>query len=350
MRGPNLATNARNRAVPKDGVTCTSRAAAAPAPAAGSAPAYRARGTSRAPGPVISTRWHDGQHRPPTAVAILLAMPFALHGPLRLYYESVGSGPAVLLILGQGMSAEAGYRTVDALARRFRVIVFDNRDIGRSDHSPWPYLVAQMAGDAIAVLDAARVRRARVYGISLGGMVAQELALRHPDRVERLVLGATTPGGPRAIPQDPAVLTFFTRVGAMGAEEAEWAAVPYSYAERTRREHAGRIAEDIERRLRHPTDQLAYMHQVAAAASHNTYGRLREITAPTLVIHGAQDRLQSPKNARALAEAIPRAKLTLWPDAGHMYTTDEPEADQEVARFLERDQFRRTAPATAVAA
>jgi 3-oxoadipate enol-lactonase len=274
-------------------------------------------------------------------------MPFARSGALRLYYESAGRGPAVLLILGQGMSVEAGWRTVERLAREFRVLAFDNRDMGRSDHSLWPYLVAQMADDAIAVLDAAGEARAHVYGISLGGMVAQEVALRHRDRVCALVLGATTPGGPGAIPQNPQVLTFFTRVGAMGPEEAEWAAVPYSYGEQTRRVHGERIAEDIERRLRHPPDALAYLHQVAAAAAHNAHGRLGDIAAPTLVVHGWQDMLQAPQNARLLADAIPGAELRLWPQAGHLYVTDEPEADCAVARFLERHSPPLTSRAAA---
>jgi 3-oxoadipate enol-lactonase len=263
-------------------------------------------------------------------------MPFAHNGSLRVYYESIGEGPAVLLIMGQGMSLEAGWRTAELLATRFRVLSFDNRDVGRSDRSLWPYLVAQMAGDALAVLDAAGEDRTHVYGISLGGMVAQEFALRHADRVDSLVLGATTPGGPHAIPHDPRVLTFFARVGAMGPEEAEWAAVPYSYGERTRRSHGDRIAEDIARRLRHAPDALAYLHQVAAAASHTTQRRLAELSVPTLVVHGEQDMLQSPENARLLASSIPGAELMLWPEAGHLYVTDEPEADRAIARFLER--------------
>jgi pimeloyl-ACP methyl ester carboxylesterase len=263
-------------------------------------------------------------------------MPFAHNGPMRVYYESVGRGPAVLLILGQGMSVECGWRTIERLAPAFRVLVFDNRDMGRSDRSPLPYAVAQMARDAGAVLDAAGEQRAHVYGLSLGGMVAQELALRHRERVGALVLGATTPGGPLAVPRDPQVLTFYARVGAMGAEEAEWAAVPYSYGARTRAEHGDWIAEDIARRLQHPPDALGYLHQVAAAASHSTLHRLSEISAPTLVVHGGQDKLQSPQNARLLSEAIPGAELRIWPDAGHLYCTDEPDADREVARFLER--------------
>jgi pimeloyl-ACP methyl ester carboxylesterase len=263
-------------------------------------------------------------------------MPYAQNGSLRVYYESAGQGPPVLLIMGQGMSLEAGWRTVAALSDRFRVLSFDNRDVGRSDRALLPYVVGQLAGDAIAVLDAAGEPRAHVYGVSFGGMIAQEVALRHRDRVLSLVLGATTAGGPKAVPMNTRVLTFYARVGAMGAEEAEWAAVPYSYGCRTRRRHGDRIAEDIERRLRHAPDTIAYLHQVAAAATHSTQGRLGEITAPTLVVHGAQDTLQAPRNAELLASAIHDAQLEIWPEAGHLYVTDEPEADQAVARFLER--------------
>jgi pimeloyl-ACP methyl ester carboxylesterase len=270
-------------------------------------------------------------------------MPYARSGSLRLHYEITGRGPAVLLILGQGMSLEASWRTVERLSPAFRVLTFDHRDVGRSDYSPWPYIVAQMAQDAIAVLDAAGERRAHVYGHSLGGMVAQELALGHRDRVGALILGATTPGGPLAVPQDPQALTFFARVGAMGREEAEWAAVPYSYGERTRRQHGDLIAEDIARRLSYtPTsfayvsDTFTYLHQVAAAAVHVTFNRLRQITAPTLVVHGTQDRIQSPENARILAESIPGAELMLWPEAAHLFATDEPAADGDIARFMQR--------------
>jgi 3-oxoadipate enol-lactonase len=272
-------------------------------------------------------------------------MPYARSGALRVYYESTGRGPAILLILGQGMPLEAGWRTVEALSSSFRVLTFDHRDVGRSDRSPWPYFVAQLAWDAISVLDAAEERRAHVYGISLGGMVAQEIALGYRDRIGALILGATTPGGPLAVPQDPQALTFFARAGGMGREEAEWAAVPYSYGERTRRNHGDRIAEDIARRLSHAPatfayapETFAYLHQVAAAAAHATFNRLGQIDAPTLVVHGAQDRIQSPENARILADSIRGAELTLWPEAGHVYVTDEPEADRDIARFLERHE------------
>jgi pimeloyl-ACP methyl ester carboxylesterase len=261
-------------------------------------------------------------------------VPFASRGAFELYYETTGAGQPALLISGQAMTLASWWRTVPVLAQRFRVVTFDQRGMGRSAHSPWPYTVAQMADDAVAVMDAAGLERAHVYGISLGGMVAQEVALRYPQRVQALVLGATTAGGPGTVLARPEPLGFFVRAGAMGPEEAEWAAVPYNYAEHTRRRHGDRIAQDIARRVLDTTDALAYIHQVAAAAGHNTVGRLRDIQAPTLVVHGEEDVVVPPSNGRLLAQAIPTAELKLWPEAGHLFMTDEPRADPYIAEFL----------------
>ncbi|MEA2305022.1 MAG: hypothetical protein QOH43_2302 [Solirubrobacteraceae bacterium] len=263
-------------------------------------------------------------------------MPIARNGTVKLHWESFGEGPAVLLIAGQGMTVDTWWATTPVLARSFRVIAFDNRDTGRSSRLPWPYSLVQMAHDAVAVLDAAGEQRAHVYGISLGSMVAQEVALRHPDRVQALVLGASSAGGFAAYKPSPSSLaqTFLLRAGSMGPEEAEWAAVPYTYAEKTRRLHADRIATDIAHRLSSPGEPLAFLHQAAVVATHDAYVRLNNVTAPTLVVHGEEDVFVPPANALVLAERIPGAKLRLWPEAGHMYTIDEPEADQDIARFL----------------
>jgi len=264
-------------------------------------------------------------------------MAIATNGTLKLHWESFGDGPAtVLLIAGQGMTIDGWWATIPALSPSFRVLAFDHRDTGRSGRVPAPYSLAQMASDAVAVLDAAGVRRAHVYGLSLGSMVAQELALRHPERVDALVLGSSSAGGWAAYKPSPFSLaqTFLVRAGSMGPEEVAWAAVPYTYAERTRREHPERIAADIAHRLSSPPEPLAYMHQAAVVASHNAYERLNRIAAPTLVVHGEQDVFVPPANALVLAEKIPGAQLQTWPDAGHMYPIDEPQADRAIARFL----------------
>jgi pimeloyl-ACP methyl ester carboxylesterase len=171
-------------------------------------------------------------------------------------------------------------------------------------------------------------------------MIAQEIALRHPDRVDTLVLGATTPGGAQSVAADDETLAFFRRRGEMSAEEAVWASVPYNYGLRTRTERAHLIGEDIVQRLRYPIEPEPYAAQLAAALGHDAHSRLRQIEAPTLVVHGQADRMVAPANARLLAEAIPGAEVHLIAEAGHLYPTDAPDADHVVARFLSEQSSR----------
>jgi 3-oxoadipate enol-lactonase len=251
---------------------------------------------------------------------------------VRLYWEdSGGSGPPVLLIMGLGMNATGWWRTIPAL-EGFRVLSFDNRGVGRSERVPGPYTAAEMADDAVSVLDAAGVEAVHVYGISLGGMIAQEVALRHPSRVRALVLGATTAGGADLVPADESVNAFVRLRAQMTAEHAVWASVPINYAARTRREGGDRIAEDIAQRLRFPVEAEYYSAQLAAAHGHAA--RVADIRAPTLVVHGDEDVLIVPENGARLARLIPGAELRTWSDAAHLYFTDEAEVDRSVAAWL----------------
>jgi 3-oxoadipate enol-lactonase len=253
---------------------------------------------------------------------------------VRLHWEdSGGAGPPVLLVMGLGMNATGWWRTVPVLVESgFRVLSFDNRGVGRSERVPGPYTAAEMADDAVSVLDAAGVDAAHVYGISLGGMIAQEVALRHPARVRALILGATTAGGDRLVPADESVNAFVRLRAQMTAEHAVWASVPINYAARTRAEGGDRIARDIAQRLRFPVEAEYYTAQLAAAHAHAA--RVEDIRAPTLVVHGTEDVLIVPENGERLARLIPGAELSLWPDAAHLYFTDEPEIDRSVARWL----------------
>jgi pimeloyl-ACP methyl ester carboxylesterase len=170
-------------------------------------------------------------------------------------------------------------------------------------------------------------------------MVAQQLALRHPSRVKSLVLGATHPGGPRAVAPDREVLEFFHRRPDLPQEEASWASVPYNYGPHCRRRHGARIAEDLAQRLAHPFPADAYRAQLYAASLHNCLGRLARIRAPTLIVHGRHDRLIPVQNAELMAGRIPNAQLLILERSGHLYPTEQPTIDETIASFLGQSEF-----------
>ncbi|MGQ0717343.1 MAG: alpha/beta fold hydrolase [Pseudonocardiales bacterium] len=250
-------------------------------------------------------------------------MPHTDNGGTRLFWEESGAGPAVLLIHGLGYTHDMWYRTVPVLSRRYRVIRFDNRGVGRSDVPPGPYRVSDMAADAAAVLDAAGVDAAHVVGISLGGAIAQELTLRYLSRVRGLVLVATLCGGPRMVQAEPEVGAKLLARGKMPAEQGIRVMNPYVYDPGTSDE---RIDEDLAIRLRTYPSEQGYLGQLQAVLSWSSYDRLPEITAPTLVIHGETDRLVPPENGRVIADRIPGARLAILPQASHILFTDQPEA------------------------
>jgi pimeloyl-ACP methyl ester carboxylesterase len=255
-------------------------------------------------------------------------------GRAELHWESEGSGVPALLIAGLALGASSWWRTVPVLAKRFRVLTYDHRGLGRSPSRTQTHSTTQMAEDAVAVLDAAGVESAHIYGFSLGGLVAQQVALRAPGRVRALVIGATHPGGRSATVPAADVLSFFRRRPTLPQEEAAWASVPYNYGERCRREHVDRIAQDITRRLSVPFAEAAYRAQLTAGSTHECGPRLHQISAPTLVVHGREDRVIPVRNAESLAEGIPDAQLRIIEHAGHQYTTDEPETDIAISDFL----------------
>jgi pimeloyl-ACP methyl ester carboxylesterase len=257
-----------------------------------------------------------------------------LDGHTRLYWEAKGRGAPVLLVHGLGLSGGAWWRTVDALAPTMRVITFDHRGIGRSQSWTHAYTTEAMADDAVSILDALAIDRVHLYGFSLGGMIAQQIAFRHPSRVRSLGLGATHSGGRRAVSPDPDVVAFIHRRGNVPTEQAVWASVPYNYGPRARIEHVDRIAEDIGRRLQNPFNERAYRAQLLAASLHNCLSRLERIGAPTLVVHGARDRMIPVANARMTVERVPGARLKVLEDAGHLYPTEEPAVDEAIGEFF----------------
>jgi 3-oxoadipate enol-lactonase len=260
-------------------------------------------------------------------------MPFAMNNGVRIYWEETGSGPPLLMIMGLGYSHEMWHRTTPLVSKHFRTILLDNRGVGRSDVPPGPYPIATMAADAAAVLDAAGVDSADVYGVSMGGMIAQEFALQYPRRVRKLVLGCTACGGPKVVRADPEVNQVLMMRGNMTVEEGIQAAVPFIYDADTPR---ARIDEDLAiRRATYPKPE-AYVAQLTGILAWESYSRLGEIKAPVLVIHGETDRLVPPGNGKLIAESIRGSKLVMLPHASHIYMTDQPEASHKaVMDFLQ---------------
>ncbi len=259
-------------------------------------------------------------------------MPFAVNNGVRIYWEETGNGPPLLLIMGLGYAHQMWHRTTPVVAKHFRTILLDNRGVGQSDLPPGPYPIQTMAADAAAVLDAAGVESADVYGVSMGGIIAQEFAIQYPGRVRKLILGCTACGGPKVVRSEPEVTQVLMMRGNMTMDEGIEAAVPYIYDNDTPR---ARIEEDLViRRATYPKAE-AYAAQLQGILAWESYSRLGQIKASTLVIHGETDRLVPPGNGKLIAESISGSKLAMIPHASHIYTTDQPEAShQAVMAFL----------------
>jgi 3-oxoadipate enol-lactonase len=262
---------------------------------------------------------------------------FADANGARLYYEVYGKGEPLLLIPGRGTNHLSWADEVPAYAPEFKVILFDPRGTGQSSFPEGvESSMALLADDAAGLLDALGVDAAHVLGWSLGGMVAQEMALRHPDKVRSLILGDTTPGGLHSIPAEDwttAALVASTTQGPTAPNFLELFFPPDYLAE-----HRSEAIDYVKRIFAGPPmPPQAAVAQLQAQTGHDTYDRLPSITAPTLVVHGADDPLIPAENGRILAERIPGAELILVEGSRHLVAPDKAaEVRAAVLGFLRR--------------
>lgn len=263
----------------------------------------------------------------------------------RIYYESLGSGPPLLLISGFGSNATVYWANIPRLSERFRVIAMDPRGSGRSDVTPGPYTMPLLADDCVAVLDACGVRAAHVLGTSMGGMIAQHLALEHPNRVRGLVLACTTPGGMHHVLPPPEHLAVFIAAAEIAdAAAAVRATYPLHYSDAYAAAHDAEIvarSRASEQLRSTPTGRAA---QLAAVQAHDTFDLLPAVTAPTLVVHGERDGIVPVANGRMIAARIPGAGLRTWPDGRHLFFVEfADELNEAIISFLEEDDVREPA-------
>src|SRR3984893_4946635 len=262
-------------------------------------------------------------------------MPFVMNEGVKIYWDECGFGEPLLLIMGLSYPSYMWHRSRPVLAQHYRTIAFDNRGIGQSDVPSGVYSMSSMASDGAAVLDAAGGEAVHVFGLSMGGMIAQEFALQYPKRVRSLILGCTHGGGPHAVRAEPAVLETLLRQD-MTPEESREAITPFIYDSGTPREC---INEDMAIRMKWYPTPRGYAGQLQAIFGWEAYSRIAQISVPTLVIHGETDRLIPAANAKLIAELIPGARLVLIPHASHIFETDQPAAAHEaILEFLSAQQ------------
>jgi len=267
-----------------------------------------------------------------------------------LYYEEHGEGEPLLLIMGWGGNAATWKPQLPGLAERFRVIVFDNRGVGRSSAPEGPYSTPQMAEDTAGLLDALQVPRAHVFGISMGGMVAQELAVRHPERLDALILGCTTPGGRWAAGFRELQLDIqqFEQETSGEVPDTVWFS---EFLKRLWTDHAlaksdTHLQDFVLSLIRFPPTPHGLRNQAQAISLHDAYSRLPEIEHPTLVLTGDKDQLIDFENSFILAGRIPRAELRIFPGLKHAFHLEQPElVNAVIIDFIER--ARRGQPAAA---
>jgi 3-oxoadipate enol-lactonase len=267
---------------------------------------------------------------------------FARSGELRIAYELRGGvrrrgQPRLVLVQGLGFDRYGWAPVLPALGRRFRLVLVDNRGCGRSQPATGAFAVADLARDVVAVLDAAGIAQAHVMGVSLGGMVAQELAITYPDRVDRLVLVATTPGWPYGYPMPTTSVALWMGSGRMDREVALRRHVENALSARTVVERP----EVVQRLIRHQTaraiEPAAWSALASAGAGYSGQLRQVRIRARTLVLHGDDDTVVDPRNGKLLAERIPDATLLTLPGQGHLCFWEGPQRFAElVIAFLTR--------------
>ena len=256
---------------------------------------------------------------------------------IEIYCEEHGSGEPLLLIMGWGGNAATWHPQLAGLAERFRVITFDNRGVGRSSSPEGPYSVPQMAGDVVGLLDALEVPRAHVFGISLGGMIAQELAIEHAGRVDTLILGCTTPGSCHAA----GVAKLHSDVSAFrdsnGQGSLEWLSdfLKRLWTEEALTESTAELQDFVLSLIRFPPTAHGLSNQADAVLDHDTYDRLDQIRSRTLVMTGDADALIDPRNSEILAERIPNAELLIFEGLRHAFHLERPDlSNKAIIEFI----------------
>jgi pimeloyl-ACP methyl ester carboxylesterase len=267
-------------------------------------------------------------------------MPIAKVGDINVYYETHGKGEPLVLIYGYAGDSGLWFRQIPILSKKYRVVAFDNRGVGRSDKPNVPYTMAMMAGDIAGLLDVIGIDAAHIFGISMGGMIAQHFALNYPHRVISLILGCTFCGGVHGIqpgPESLAALFDFEGLKKMTPEGIVRQAIPFLFSPEFIKKNPDIVERRVAKGLEYPVPIHGVTRQAEAMMGHDTYEFLPGVKTPVLVISGDNDRLIPVENSRILASRIPEAELAIIKGAGHEFFIEAAEeVNRTVLRFLAR--------------
>lgn len=254
---------------------------------------------------------------------------------LKLRYEIRGTGEPLALVMGFSGSGRAwGEPFLKPMEARFKIFVIDNRGTGESDKPDSEFTVADMAADIAAVLDHAGTPRAHIFGISMGGMIAQEFALKYPARTFGLVLGCTNCGVSHSIPADPAAIANLMPVPGMDLLELARRAFSVACGKAFLNSAAGQatLTQAIAEMANYPmTPMHTFLRQAQAIGQFDSFARLGQIKSPTLIIHGDDDAVVPYANAEILHRAIAGSKTHTLKAAGHMFFWEAPEETARAA-------------------
>ena len=263
-------------------------------------------------------------------------MPKVKVNDIQMYYEVHGEGFPLIMIMG--LSGNINWwdpHLIAKLSTKFQLVVFDNRGAGRTDTSNRKYTVKLFADDSAGLMDALGISRAHVLGISMGGMIAQELALSYPEKVGKLILCSTTCGGPKSVPPSEKALEMLTADNrALSHEEVIRMAIPFLVTGKFIEDNPDLVEFKTRQMLKVPISNAAYIRQLDAIMEFDAYERLSQIKVPTLILHGKQDMLVPPENGSILATAILDSKLVYFKNSAHELTEETEKAISVVLDFL----------------
>ncbi|MHA1575976.1 MAG: alpha/beta fold hydrolase [Candidatus Thorarchaeota archaeon] len=272
-------------------------------------------------------------------------MPYVTMGDIDLYYEIHGppDAPPLVLIGGWASYRWIWFRQIPSFRGKYRCIVFDNRGAGKSSKPDYPYTMEMFAADTVGLMEALGIENAHILGISMGGLIAQQIAISYPEKVRSLIIASSHFGGPNHIPMDDKTMALLIAIPTetISREQAREMRLEATFSSQFLQENKAIMEQIGAWAEKHPTPVFAQVHQSSATSAFNAEVEVKKITAPTLILHGGNDRAVPTKNGELLAGSISTSRLKIIEDASHFVIIEKyEEFNNEVMNFIDEMERR----------